>query len=592
MGVLVASAEEEQQREGIQSRHWIVICGALIGAIVLCLGIDAVFDRNFEKNISDGVAYLDISDALMHGNPNAFRNPYWSPAYPVVLSLGLTLLHPRPPLELAAVYGIHWAIGLLALACLIYFVRGLPNPTESPGFFGLPRAMLAAAACALFLVAAQADVPIYLMTPDLLLGAWLWLAGGAFLRISRNQRIYDYALLALAISLAYFTKAAALTLALTALPLLPFTGPNRKKSVRGGLLYAAIVLVLISPYIARLSEAKGRFTFGESGSLNYAWIVDGADVSGNRWHLQNDSPSGHARLALVHPARRLMKSPDVYEFAAPIQGTYPAFDDPSYWNDGLKPVLYLKGEVWHIAMNLYHTLSWLARRGEFVVALILLLMVQLRSRTRGPWREVLPVLLWFASLWGVYLLVDVEDRYVFAALTAILLLAAATVRVPDSGNLRRIAAACTLILAGGAAIRALDAAGEKVYFGVKQKYVGTAKMKSVGPYQNPYSEIAEILKNKLALRPNDSVACMQLGCDNPYWARLAGLRVTADLSAESDYWKATPAHRAQAMAALAGAGVKAVVARNLGPGAESEGWVPLGDPHDKSQQELYARPTK
>jgi hypothetical protein len=46
------------------------------------------------------------------------------------------------------------------------------------------------------------------------------------------------------------------------------------------------------------------------------------------------------------------------------------------------------------------------------------------------------------------------------------------------------------------------------------------------------------------------------------------------------------------MAVLAGVGVKAIVERHLGAGAESEGWIPLSDPNEMSAQGLYARLTK
>jgi hypothetical protein len=114
-------------------------------------------------------------------------------------------------------------------------------------------------------------------------------------------------------------------------------------------------------------------------------------------------------------------------------------------------------------MNVYHTLSWLARRGEFVIALPFMFWFQYRYKIPTRVREILPVLLWFASLWGLYLLVDVEDRYVFGVLTAILLLAAASLRLPDSWHFRRAVAICLVILFSGAVIRSLDVAGEKFF---------------------------------------------------------------------------------------------------------------------------------
>jgi hypothetical protein len=331
---------EKQGFDRTAAKRWGVFCGALVAAVVFCITADTIFDRNFPKNISDGVAYLDIADAAAHGNPAALLNAYWSPGYPVALFVGLTILHPSPPRELAAIYAIDGMLGLIALCCLVYFVNGLPVPPDTGGSFGLTRPMLLSVACVLFLVAVQREAGPEIMTPDLLLAACLWLGGGAFLRIAHRQRIYDYAILALALAMAYFTKAVALSLVIAAGVLLPFTGAHRNRALRGLAVYLLIVAALISPYFAKLSASKGRLTFGESGPLNYAWIVDGADGP-DRWHLQNDSSHGHARLALAHPARRLLRSPEVFEYASPIGGSFPTFDDPSYWDDGLKPVFYL-----------------------------------------------------------------------------------------------------------------------------------------------------------------------------------------------------------------------------------------------------------
>jgi len=298
-------------------------------------------------------------------------------------------------------------------------------------------------------------------------------------------------------------------------------------------------------------------------------------------------------MHLIHPVQRLMTSPDVYLFPSPIAGSYPVFNDPAYWDDGLKPVIYLKGELWHITMNLFHTLQWLGERAWFVVGLALLLWMQFRSRSAGPFKQIMPALLCFGCMWGLYVLVNVEGRYIFGIFTAILLLGAAAVRLPDSDAVRKIVAIGCIIVACGAALDALNVAASEVFAGVRQNKIGNFKVASaIGPFGNPYWEIAQTLNQRLGLKPDDQVACMRQGCDLTYWAQLAGVRIVADMSREDDYWAATPADRAKAMSLLAHSGVKAVVTRYLGAGAESEGWIPISDPNEKPQQELFARLTR
>src|SRR5262249_16599256 len=115
---------------------------------------------------------------------------------------------------------------------------------------------------------------------------------------------------------------------------------------------------------------------------------------------------------------------------------------------------------------------------------------------------------------------------------------------------------------------------------------------AIGPFGNPYWDVAKMLNHRLGLKPNDQVACMQTGCDLTYWASLAGVRVVADISRENDYWAAPPADPAKAMSLLAQSGVKAVITRYLGAGSESEKWIPLSNPHENPEQALFAKLTR
>jgi hypothetical protein len=67
----------------------------------------------------DGVAYLDLSDAIVHGRPADLINGYWSPVYPVVVGLLRLALAWTP---IATPY---WEFTILHLASFIGFVLSL-----------------------------------------------------------------------------------------------------------------------------------------------------------------------------------------------------------------------------------------------------------------------------------------------------------------------------------------------------------------------------------------------------------------------------------------------------------------------------------
>jgi len=91
----------------------------------------------------------------------------------------------------------------------------------------------------------------------------------------------------------------------------------------------AIFAAIVGLYIWALSEAKGRFTWGDSAWLNVAIHVNGVPYV--NWQGGPES-SGQP----IHPTRQLSMRPPIFEFATPIPGTYPPWYDPAYWNEGVR----------------------------------------------------------------------------------------------------------------------------------------------------------------------------------------------------------------------------------------------------------------
>ena len=57
-------------------------------------------------------------------------------------------------------------------------------------------------------------------------------------------------------------------------------------------------------------------------------------VNGVPWYHWQGGPPGNG--APVHPTRQVATNPDIFEFAAPIAGTYPPWYDPTYWDEGAR----------------------------------------------------------------------------------------------------------------------------------------------------------------------------------------------------------------------------------------------------------------
>ena len=89
------------------------------------------------------------------------------------------------------------------------------------------------------------------------------------------------------------------------------------------MLAAALFPPDCRPARLEFESEKHRFTFGDSGKLNYAWFVGGTwpYTGWNGQPPENGTP--------VHGPRRISEAPLILEFRTPVSGTHPLWYDPS-----------------------------------------------------------------------------------------------------------------------------------------------------------------------------------------------------------------------------------------------------------------------
>jgi multisubunit Na+/H+ antiporter MnhF subunit len=310
-----------------------------------------------------------------------------------------------------------------------------------------------------------------------------------------------------------------------------------------------------------LSHQHGRFDFGDSGSLNYAWLVGGTE----KMHLQPymTSQFGSTEVHLKHPERELLRSPQVLSYAALPYGTYPDWFDATYWNDQIKPIFRLRDDLPRALRNCALVARYLFNHPEAL--LLLALLLALGARVTFDWKPganafwLVPVLLGVA-IWGIYALVNTEERYVTVAYLAIILSVFAMLRAPELksriSNLPSLASALVLLLA-------LLAAGESLRTVLEDRRQLALVGYPGGWYSARMNDAAQAL-SELGVRPGDSVACVgTVACvRDVYWARRAGVRVLTEI-----YDKDTPLYpflanlpnRELAIAAVRGQGAKVLV---------------------------------
>ena len=489
----------------------------------------------------DAVAYMDLGDLMRSHQWAATVNGYWNPLYPAALSLGHILFHATRYTELHAYYMVNFGIFLLEMLAVVAFAdaliklreqRATSTGTANQLPFLLDRYSIRYLGIAILIISTQRELSIGKVRPDALLQAFFLFGVAALLRYLATNRLRYAALMGFALGLAYLTKSFGFVFTLICiLALVVFRFFWQRQPLARIAASALLVLICFSivtgPYIAALSKQKGRFDFGDSGSLNYIWFVSGTE----KMHLEQDVPTsfGAAEVQLKHPETRLLKSPPTYSFKPFPYGTYPAWFDASYFNDHIKAHIDPHLQILIIRDCFVRVLRYMSNHPEAWMLLILLFFAG--ARFRPDWQPtanafwLVPVLIATGAL-CVYGIVNVEDRYLTAAFLILLLPLFATMRISPSAQTAtaRTAASAAVVLL------ALLAIGESA------RTVGQLRRDLVfiqypgGWYDRDTFRAAKAL-NALGVGPGDTIACIgtRACVYDHYWARLAGVRILTEV---------------------------------------------------------------
>lgn len=260
----------------------------------------------------DGVSYLDIGDAWWHGDFRAAVNPYWSPMYSWILGGILRLLKPSMVWEFPAVHLANFLIYLASLACFEVLLKQLD----------IKGAWLHSVAYSLFIFGALGLIGMQTVTPDMLVSAFVYLLAALSLKTCRSVNRRNALLYGAVLGLAYLAKTVLLPIGLVFLTVTALI--TRKRILVWSLLAYSVLAV---PWIGVCSTLKHRATIGESGKHEYLIYVN---------KIEPFYPPQSPRTVL------LSSNPRVYDLSM-VNGTYPPWLDPSYWQDGIKPEWDLSG---------------------------------------------------------------------------------------------------------------------------------------------------------------------------------------------------------------------------------------------------------
>jgi hypothetical protein len=528
-------------------------------AVVVMAGLIRVWVGRYSMN-PDGICYLDLGDAFFRRKWFDVVNGYWSPLYAWLLGAGLFVAKPSHWWEFPVAHAVNFVIYLAAFVACEFFLRSLlqqqrreshPEDNAQP----LSESYLLAIGYSLFLWTSLELIPIWDLSPDMLVAAFVYLIAGLLLRIRFHSSVPLFIALGAALGFAYLAKAVMFPLAFAFILIGLFCVPRGKR-----LLYVSLVsstfLAVSAPWLAALSHAKGRLDFGDSGHLSYSALVN---PGGRLLNWQGERPGSGVP---VHATRKIHDNPPVYEFATPIGGTYPPAYDPSYWDEGRKSIFDLRRQLRVIKEHLLLYAELLLRNQSGLLAGVLAFVLaggaSSRKAISGNW----PLFLMFLAAAGLYALVHVEPRFIGAYVTIFWMAILCGIRL-SGAETRRMAEYVALAIVVTILLSVAD---------------GTMRaIRAGGPYSARDQIVVADEIEKMGLHAGDHIAI--LGDGNwAYWARLGKLKIVSTVVSINTpaFWAETPAEREDVYRLLAGTGARAVVSAQVPPSNARDGWERIG----------------
>lgn len=529
-----------------------LIIGFCVIAIVL--GAAQAWTSRFSMN-ADGIQYLDNASAYSNGDFQHALNSQWSPLYPWLISAWFAMVRPSPYLEFPAVHWLNFLMYLLSLAGFLFFLKcvleRIPADRCTPGV----RVSLVLIACSSFLYCSLDFTNLAYVTPDLAVSMCAFLAAGWLLRIAAGTAsAFGYIALGSVLGVGYLAKTPFLILGLLCVAIAAVLGRKQPGAFGRLCLTAATFAVIAVPYIWILSSARNRFTAGDSGTANIIWKVNGVP-----YYNWQGGPPDNGRP--IHPTRQLSSNPAIFEFAAPIGGTYPPWYDPIYWSEGAK-IAFRPADFSRALARQLQLYEYVVHHRQLPLVFALLTLFFLapdKGRVLAGMGTFWPALLLGAAPFAMYAVVHAEGRYLAPFFVLLWTTLTAAVLTGLNGSLnRRVLFSIVTVAAGLMLVEALTAMPPAVPAG-------------------PHYEVARRIQ-VLGLKRGDPVAIVTGDLDY-FWAKLAGARVIMQVDfgnpgcpncgkLQSEWEKAKPI--------LASHGVVMIVSPCIPGVVDQPGWQQLG----------------
>jgi hypothetical protein len=361
----------------------------------------------------DGISYLDLSDAVVHGRLSELVNLYWSPLYPFVIGIVRRAFGDSPALEVPIAHAVNFVAMFGMFAAFEYLLFPILRLAARTPRSALHGRLGFASVYALFGFMALTMTPFELTTPDIFASTAAFFTLGGLLRLSDDSHANarrDAIIVGIALGLGALAKSFMVPWAIVCFATLAF-------ALRRRLPLVAIAVVawgiFVLPWSATLSNKAGRVTFGDAGRLTYMWFVN-----------EQRPPA----LGLVAPDARTPATEAILPgvgILGDAPGTDPMWYDPARWNASLHPKIDLTEQL----ATLKTFENFYLQQFAPVVFLVFLIVVAPSVARRRIWSRGWVVYLPALAGMFAYAMVIVTSRYIMPFVLAIALLLLAAVPI-------------------------------------------------------------------------------------------------------------------------------------------------------------------
>jgi hypothetical protein len=512
---------------------------------------------------------MDMSAAIAQGNPGEAINGLWSPLYPIIVAAFTRFVLPDTSLEFVMVRLVNFLIFLLTMAAWDALVEQILRRFDSvpARAYGMPRPIprqhMALLLWAPFLWACFTLNLVCRIGPDTSVTAVVFASLALILALGEGRTSrFMFVLFGAVLGVGYWAKAILFPLGFVVLAAALLE--KEVWRVRRRLLLSLLTfLVVAAPLVVALSMKYGRFTYGLSGELNYAWHVDGVP----HWLHWQGGPSGHGHP--IHASQQIFSNPDAYAFPSTMPASYSPWYDPAYWYQGVKVPFEPRKQihaVLHNSRQLLTTLTTAAFIVPLVFAAISIFYCWSFQSLLCCLRQCAPICAVAISGIGIYLLVHVEARYLSPFLCLIAALLLCTLRVPRTRWWSGAVVAICLTAGIAPAVPRLASASALV-------------VRKRGEVRDERWQIAQAFADD-GVPHGTPVACIGESWTSD-WHRLAWVRVVAEIPYDNHehvtgdvdrFWAGPPDVQEEVLRRFRKAGARWVVANYVPAWADTHLW--------------------